>query len=112
MASQDPIYLTDSAAKRIAELMQEEASPGAFLRVSVDGGGCSGFTYKFAFDNESADDDVVVEKDGAKVAVDGMSLLYLIGCEIDFVESVMGSTFQVHNPNATASCGCGSSFAV
>jgi len=111
-ASQDPITLTESAAQRISKLMAEEENPNAFLRISVNGGGCSGFTYQFAFDDERTDDDIFVEKDGAVVAVDGMSLLYLIGCEVDFVEDVIGSSFEVRNPNAASSCGCGSSFAI
>lgn len=111
-AAQDPITLTDSAAQRISALMAEEGNPNAFLRISVNGGGCSGFTYEFAFDDQPTDDDVLVKKEGAAVAIDGMSLLYLIGCEVDFVEDVIGSSFEVRNPNAASSCGCGASFAI
>ena len=111
-AVKDPFTLSDSAARRIATLMAKEGRPGVFLRISVNGGGCSGFTYQYAFDDQKADDDIVVEKDGAVVAIDNMSLLYLIGCEVDFRENVMGSAFSINNPNAASSCGCGSSFSI
>lgn len=110
--TKDPITLSDSAAKRIADLMRKEGRPDVFLRVAVNGGGCSGFAYQFDFDDKKAADDIVIEKDGAVVAIDTMSLLYLIGSEIDFKEDVMGSSFAVVNPNAASSCGCGSSFSI
>lgn len=108
----DLVSVTDSAAKRIAFLMDQEGDPNVALRVAVNGGGCSGFQYAFSFDDARHDDDLVIERDGATVLVDTMSQLYLAGSEIDFVEDVIGSSFQIRNPNATASCGCGSSFAV
>ena len=107
-----PVSVTENAARRVAELIAKEGDPKLMLRVAVNGGGCSGFQYGFSFDDQQNDDDSVIERDGVKVLVDSMSLLYLTGAEIDFVEDLMGSSFQVKNPNATASCGCGTSFAV
>ena len=107
-----PVSVTESAARRVAQLIAKEGDPGLMLRVAVNGGGCSGFQYGFTFDDQQNDDDSVIERDGVKVLVDSMSLLYLTGAEIDFVEDLMGSSFQIKNPNATASCGCGTSFAV
>lgn len=106
-----PITVTESAARRIASLMREEEQP-VMLRVSVSGGGCSGFQYGFAFDDTRNEDDIVVERDGAVVVVDSVSLTFLEGSEIDYVTDLIGSSFQVKNPNATASCGCGTSFSV
>jgi len=111
-ASDATVALSDSAARRIAELAAAEDQPGLMLRVAVTGGGCSGFQYNFAFDDARADDDLVIEKLGATVLVDTVSLGFLTGSEIDFVEDMLGSSFSVKNPNATSSCGCGSSFAV
>jgi iron-sulfur cluster assembly accessory protein len=111
-ATKDPMTLSDGAARRIAELLKKEGRPEAFLRISVNGGGCSGFSYKFDFDDQKTPDDVFIERDGAIVAVDTMSLLYLIGSEVDFKEDVMGSSFSISNPNAASSCGCGSSFSI
>ena len=96
----------------IAALCAKEGNPDLKFRVSVDGGGCSGFQYDFNLVTEKKDDDLVVERDGVTMLVDGLSLLYLSGSEVDFVEELAGSMFVVKNPNATASCGCGSSFAV
>jgi len=107
-----PVSVTESAARRVAQLIAKEGDPGLMLRVAVSGGGCSGFQYGFTFDDRQNDDDSVIERDGVKVLVDSMSLLYLTGSEIDFVEDLMGSSFQIKNPNATSSCGCGTSFAV
>lgn len=107
-----PLALSASAAKRIAKVAQAEGKPEARLRVSVSGGGCSGFQYHFALDESSEDGDVVVERDGAAVVVDGMSLMYVIGSELDFIEDLTGSYFKVKNPNASSSCGCGTSFAI
>lgn len=107
-----PFSITARAARRIAEILRAENAADAHLRVSVSGGGCSGFRYDFAIADHAAPDDVALERDGARVRIDGMSLLYLIGGELDFVEDLNGSYFRVSNPNATASCGCGSSFAV
>ena len=106
------VSVSDNAAKRIAFLMREEGDEGVALRVAVNGGGCSGFQYAFSFDDARQADDLIIEKDGATVLVDSMSQLYLAGAEIDFVEDVIGSSFQINNPNATSSCGCGTSFSV
>lgn len=103
--------VTERAARRVAAILGKEA-PGAMLRVAVNGGGCSGFRYDFTFDDARQDDDLVIEKDGAVVLIDSMSQLYLAGAAIDFVEDVIGSSFQITNPNATSSCGCGSSFSI
>jgi iron-sulfur cluster insertion protein len=111
-ARPDPIQLTPSARRRIASILAAEARPGTRLRVSVSGGGCSGFRYGFALDDTTAPDDLEVHVEGAAVVVDGMSLLYVLGAELDFVEDLTGSYFQVRNPNAASSCGCGNSFAV
>ena len=102
--------ITEAAAKRIAFLQQSEKAP--FFRVSVDGGGCSGFQYKFDFDKDSSDDDLEFEAFGVRVVVDDMSLGFLAGAQLDYVEELLGSYFKVENPNATASCGCGTSFAI
>ena len=107
-----PFSVTERAAKRIGEILAAEAQANLKLRISVSGGGCSGFQYGFALDDRDEDGDIAVERDGAKVVIDGMSLLYMVGCEVDFVEDLTGSYFRVNNPNATASCGCGNSFAV
>ncbi len=107
-----PLTISDSAAWRIGALLAAENRPGVKLRVSVSGGGCSGFQYGFALDDRSEDDDILIERDGATVAVDGMSLMYVIGAEIDWVEDLTGSYFRVKNPNASSSCGCGTSFSI
>lgn len=106
------IVLTDNAVRRIALLKEQEREPSAFLRIAVSGGGCSGFQYGFSFDEERHDDDVLFEKDGVAVVVDDTSLSLLDGAEIDFVEDLMGASFQVRNPNAASSCGCGNSFSI
>lgn len=106
------VKVTDNAFKRIAFLMEREGEPDVALRIAVNGGGCSGFQYAFSFDDVRNDDDLAIEKDGATVLIDVTSQLYLAGSEVDFVEDVIGSSFQIRNPNATASCGCGASFAV
>ena len=105
------ITLTDAAARRIATILSKDAAKTA-LRVSVEGGGCSGFSYKFDLVGEGLDDDLVLEKDKARVLIDSMSLVYMEGSEIDFVDDLMGQSFQIKNPNAVASCGCGTSFAI
>src|SRR5262245_6068737 len=107
-----PLRLSSSAAKRITTVVAAEGKPAARLRVSVAGGGCSGFQYLFTLDDKSEDGDIVVERDGAAVVVDGMSLMYVIGSELDFVEDLTGSYFKVKNPNASSSCGCGTSFSI
>ncbi|HVM86487.1 MAG TPA: iron-sulfur cluster insertion protein ErpA [Candidatus Binatia bacterium] len=106
------VVLTASAAKRIGELIAQEGDTSLMLRLSVSGGGCSGFQYGFSFDNATQSDDHLFERDGVKMVVDDTSLDLLAGAEVDFVEDLVGSAFQVRNPNATSSCGCGSSFSV
>jgi iron-sulfur cluster insertion protein len=106
------VTLTESAARRVAELKVLENAPGAFLRLAVSGGGCSGFQYGFSFDDTRTDDDIVFERDGVQLVVDEVSLELVKGAEIDFVEDMMGAAFHVKNPNAASSCGCGSSFSI
>jgi iron-sulfur cluster insertion protein len=106
------IVVTESAARRIAALQVKERAKGAFLRIAVSGGGCSGFQYGFSFDEERHEDDVVFERDGVAVVVDEVSLDLLSGAEVDFVEDLMGASFQIRNPNAASSCGCGNSFSI
>ncbi len=105
------VTVTERAARKIGEILGREPS-GTMLRVSVQGGGCSGFQYKFDTERAKADDDIVIEKAGATVLIDPVSLDYMAGSEIDFVDDLIGSSFKVHNPKATASCGCGTSFAL
>ena len=107
-----PLRLTASAARRIAAVAQAEGDAAPLWPVSVSGGGCSGFQYRFALDEGPEDGDVVVERDGAAVVVDGMSLMYVLGSEVDFVDDLTGSYFKVTNPNASSACGCGTSFAI
>jgi iron-sulfur cluster assembly accessory protein len=103
--------VTDRAARRIAEIVASEpATP--MLRVSVEGGGCSGFQYRFDLVGASDAEDVVIEKAGARVLIDPVSLQYLAGSQIDFVDDLIGTSFKITNPNATASCGCGTSFSI
>jgi iron-sulfur cluster insertion protein len=106
------IIVTQSAARRIAALKAQEEAAGAFLRIAVSGGGCSGFQYGLSFDEQRNEDDFVFEKDGVAVIVDEVSLGLLNGAEVDFVEDLMGAQFQIRNPNAASSCGCGNSFSV
>jgi len=106
------IVLTESAARRIAMLRAQEQVEDAFLRIAVSGGGCSGFQYGFTFDDQRNDDDVLFERDGVTVVVDDVSLGLLNGAEVDFVEDLMGASFQIRNPNAASSCGCGNSFSI
>jgi iron-sulfur cluster assembly accessory protein len=105
------VTVTERAARKIGEILGREPS-GTMLRVSVQGGGCSGFQYKFDTERAKADDDVVIERAGATVLIDPLSVNYMVGAEIDFVDDLIGSAFKVHNPQATASCGCGTSFAL
>ena len=107
-----PITISDSAVERIVVLRAQENQPNAMLRVKVSGGGCAGFQYGFDFANEVADNDVVVEKGGISVIVDPSSLMLLFGSEVDYVDDLIGSFFTLNNPNATSTCGCGTSFAV
>ena len=105
------ITVTDRAAQKIGEILRKEPV-GTMLRVSVAGGGCSGFQYKFDTERRRADDDMVIERSGATVLIDPVSLNYMAGAEIDFVDDLIGSAFKINNPQATASCGCGTSFAL
>jgi iron-sulfur cluster assembly accessory protein len=105
------VTLSERAARRIGEILKAEPA-GTMLRVSVEGGGCSGFQYKFDIDRTRADDDVVIDRDGAVVLIDPVSLQYMAGSQIDFVDDLIGAAFKVANPNATASCGCGTSFTI
>ena len=107
----ETVTITSNAARRIREILASEPDKRA-LRVAVNGGGCSGFQYEFALESGRKDGDLVVEKDGATVVIDSVSLLYLGGSEIDFVDDLIGQSFKVKNPNATASCGCGTSFSI
>ena len=111
IATELPVAITASAAKRVAEILTSEA-PHAALRVGVDGGGCSGFQYTYDIVTEREPDDLVLQRDGATVLIDQTSLEFLRGARIDFVDDLMGRAFKIHNPQATASCGCGTSFAV
>jgi iron-sulfur cluster insertion protein len=108
----DPsITISPRAAKRIVQLVKADEAAQLF-RVSVEGGGCSGFQYRFELANESAPDDILIERDGATVAIDPVSAGFVQGSEIDFVDELIGAQFKIHNPNATASCGCGTSFSI
>lgn len=106
-----PPTVSARAARRINKVLAAEPT-GAMLRVAVNGGGCSGFQYAFEIAREREEDDLVIERDGAKVLIDPVSLDFLRGAEIDFVDDLIGQSFKIHNPNATASCGCGTSFSV
>ena len=105
-----PLVFTDSAAGKVRLLIEEEGNPGLKLRVFVQGGGCSGFQYGFTFDDAVNEDDTQFEKNGVTLLVDSMSFQYLVGAEIDYKEDINGSQFVIKNPNATTTCGCGSSF--
>jgi len=107
-----PIIFTTNAAGKVSEMLVEEGDANLKLRVYVTGGGCSGFQYSFAFDDQVAEDDLAVEKEGVTLLVDSMSFQYLVGATIDYQEGLEGSRFVITNPNATATCGCGSSFSV
>jgi iron-sulfur cluster insertion protein len=112
MTEERRIVLTENAARRIAILRDQEEAENAFLRITVSGGGCSGFQYGFTFDDHRHADDSVFERDGVAVVVDDVSLGLLNGAQIDFVEDLMGASFQINNPNAASSCGCGNSFSI
>ncbi len=107
----DNVTVTERAARQIGQILRREA-PGTMLRVSVEGGGCSGFQYKFDMEQTQAADDVVIQRDDATVLIDHTSLTYLAGSEIDFVDDLIGASFKINNPKATASCGCGTSFSL
>lgn len=108
----EPIIFTDSAASKVGEMIAEEGNDNLKLRVYISGGGCSGFQYGFTFDEQVNDGDTRVEKAGVTVLVDSMSIQYLHGAEIDYKEDISGAQFVIRNPNATTTCGCGSSFSV
>jgi iron-sulfur cluster assembly accessory protein len=105
------VSVSARAAQQIEKILASEAA-GSMLRISVLGGGCSGFQYSFSIDDRQMDDDIVIERDGIKVLVDPMSVTYMDGSEIDWVDDLIGSAFKIHNPQATASCGCGTSFSI
>ena len=107
----ESVTMSERAARRISESLETEPA-GAMMRVSVEGGGCSGFQYKFDIERDKGDDDLVIAHDRAVVLIDPLSLRYMEGAEIDFVDDLIGASFKVSNPNATASCGCGTSFSV
>ena len=107
-----PLNVTDNAASKVLELIREEGDDALMLRVFVQGGGCSGFQYGFTFDRDRAEDDTVVEKGGVRFLVDPMSFQYLLGAELDYTENLQGAQFVIRNPNASTTCGCGSSFSV
>ena len=106
----DPLVFTDSAASKVKQLIEEEGNPDLKPRVFVTGGGCSGFQYGFTFDETTNDDDTTLKKAGVTLLIDPMSLQYLAGAEIDYQENIEGAQFVIKNPNATSTCGCGSSF--
>jgi iron-sulfur cluster assembly accessory protein len=105
------LSLSERAARRINDIMAGEPT-GSMLRISVNGGGCSGFSYAFEVDRARQEDDILIERDGAKVVVDQISLQYMEGSTIDFVDDLIGQSFKIENPHATASCGCGTSFSM
>jgi len=109
--SEGGITVSERAARRIGEILKAEPA-GTMLRVSVEGGGCSGFQYKFGMEQAKTDDDLVIAREGATVLIDPLSQQYMAGAEIDFVDDLIGAAFKVKNPKATASCGCGTSFAL
>ena len=110
-SSMDNVTVTERAARRIGEILKTRAA-GTMLRVSVEGGGCSGFQYKFDMERTQAEDDILIQRDSAAVLIDSVSLNYLAGSEIDFVDDLIGASFRINNPQAKASCGCGTSFSL
>ncbi len=108
----NPISMSDNAVAKIKELLEEEGNPDLMLRVFVQGGGCAGFQYGFSFDTNIAEDDTVVEKDGIRMLIDAISFQYLVGAKVDYKDDLEGAQFTIKNPNATTTCGCGSSFSV
>lgn len=107
-----PVTVSASAARRVRTIVAQDGNPAMALRISVSGGGCSGFQYGFTLDDAETADDIVIERDGARVVIDTVSLEYLRGAEIDFVEDLTGAYFKIANPQASSSCGCGNSFAI
>ncbi len=110
--SSDPLIFSDAAAEKVRQLLEEEQNPGLKLRVFVSGGGCSGFQYGFTFDEQVQEGDTEIQKCGVTLLVDPMSVQYLMGAEIDYSDSAAGAQFVIRNPNASTTCGCGSSFSV
>jgi iron-sulfur cluster insertion protein len=108
----DPIRLTEAVVSKVSQMLAEEGDSALQLRIFVTGGGCSGFQYGFAFDDERKEDDFRIERDGVNVVVDAMSMQYLVGAEIDYEDKLEGARFVIKNPNASSTCGCGSSFSV
>lgn len=108
----DPLKFTEAAANKVKDLIEDEENDDLMLRVFISGGGCSGFQYGFTFDEKLTEGDTVVEKGGVKLLIDPMSIQYLMGAEIDYTEGLEGAQFVIRNPNATTTCGCGSSFSV
>ena len=111
METSQPVTVSARAAKQITRILKDESGP-TMLRVAVTGGGCSGFQYNFVLDDNKAEDDLVIERDGAVVLIDSMSLDFLKGSEIDYVDDLIGAAFKISNPNAQSSCGCGTSFSI
>ena len=107
-----PLFFSDNAVAKVKELVEDEGNPDLKLRVFVTGGGCSGFQYGFSFDDSQEEDDTVVQREGVVLVVDPMSYQYLVGATVDYQEGLQGSQFVVQNPNATSTCGCGSSFTI
>ncbi len=112
VATDNPLVFTSAAAAKVADLIRQEGNPELMLRVYIQGGGCSGFQYGFTFDEEVQDGDTEVVTDGVRLLIDPMSMQYLMGAEIDYTEGLQGAQFVIRNPNATTTCGCGSSFSV
>lgn len=110
--NETPLTFTSAAAAKVASLIQEEGNPALMLRIYIQGGGCSGFQYGFTFDEKVGEGDTEVVTDGVTLLIDPMSMQYLQGAEVDYVENLQGSQFVIRNPNATTTCGCGSSFSV
>ena len=110
--NETPLTFTSAAAAKVASLIQEEGNPDLMLRIYIQGGGCSGFQYGFTFEGQVGDGDTEVVTDGVTLLIDPMSMQYLQGAEVDYVENLQGSQFVIRNPNATTTCGCGSSFSV
>ena len=106
------VSFTDAAARKVQELILEEGNPALMLRVYISGGGCSGFQYGFTFDENRAEDDMAVKNEGVTLLIDPLSFQYLMGAEVDYSETLQGAQFVIRNPNATTTCGCGSSFSV
>ena len=111
-ATEDPIVVTDSAVNKVKALIEEEGNPSLKLRVFVTGGGCSGFQYGFTFDENINDGDTAIERDDVTFLIDPMSYQYLVGAELDYTEGLQGAQFIIKNPNASTTCGCGSSFSI